>query len=72
MLQALKQKDKTEIENAIKTLAIKKLWKINVNGNKVKVFRKSENEYEIYNDGHHVTSDTNWKEAFDLAIELLK
>jgi hypothetical protein len=72
MLQELKQKDINNIEQTLKVLAVQKLWKINVQGNKVKVFRKSVNEYEIYHDGHYVTSDNDWKQAFDLTIELLK
>jgi hypothetical protein len=72
MIQELKQKDINSLQQALKVLEVQKVFKINVQGNKVKVVRKSANEYEIFDNGHYVTSDNNWKQAFDLIIELLK
>lgn len=58
---------KTDIE----ALAIKKTWKINENGNKVKIVRKSETEFDSYLNGNYVTSDENWEQAFEMAKTLL-
>jgi hypothetical protein len=71
VLEKLRQTDMDRIEAAIKNLAIKKTWKINVNGSKVKVVRKTENEYATYLNGNYITTDEAWKQAFDLSIALL-
>jgi hypothetical protein len=61
-----------EIKDAISTLKIKKIWKINHQGTKVKVVRKAENAFDIYHNGHHVTTDETWEEAFELTKALLE
>ncbi len=58
---------KTDIE----ALAIKKTWKINENGNKVKIVRKSETEFDSYLNGNYITTDENWEQAFEIAKTLL-
>jgi hypothetical protein len=55
----------------IKNLEVKKLFKINENGNKVKVRRDSENDYSIYHNGHFITTDASWEAAFELATVLI-
>jgi intein-encoded DNA endonuclease-like protein len=71
MLQQLKQKDIDAIQQVLEKLAIKKTWKINVAGKKVKVVRSATNEYAVYNDGHYITTDENWQQAFELVKALL-
>jgi esterase/lipase len=71
MLQQLKQKDIDAIEQALQQLPIKKIWKINVAGKKVKVVRSAANEYAIYNDGHYITADENSEQVFELVKTLL-
>ena len=61
--------DKIRLE--IQQLEVKNLFKINENGNKVKVRRNSENEYSIYHNGHFVTTDATWQAAFELVTELI-
>jgi hypothetical protein len=68
----MKQKVLDEIENALKNLPIKKLWKINHEGTKVKVKRSAETAFDIYHNGHHVTTDETWESAFELGQGLLK
>ena len=58
---------KTDIE----ALAIKKTWKINENGNKVKIVRKGETEFDSYLNGNYITTDENWEQAFEMAKTLL-
>jgi predicted transcriptional regulator len=60
-------KMKTDIE----ALAIKKRWKINENGNKVKIVRKSETEFDSYLNGNYITTNENWEQAFEMAKTLL-
>jgi hypothetical protein len=67
----MKQKDLDKISTALNSLQIKKQWKINVAGKKVKVVRSATNEYAIYNDGHYITADENWQQAFELVKALL-
>ncbi len=55
----------------IQNLAVKKLWKINENGNKVKVRRDAETEYSIYLDGHYISTLTDWEDTFEMAKTLL-
>jgi hypothetical protein len=71
MLQQLKQKDIDTIQQALQQLPIKKTWKINVSDKKVKVVRSAANEYAVYNDGHYITADENWQQAFELVKALL-
>jgi hypothetical protein len=67
----IKQKTIDQMQLEIENLEIKKLFKINENGNKVKIRRDTENEYSIYHDGHFVTTDASWQEAFELAVVLI-
>ncbi len=71
MLQQLKQKDIDAIEQALRQLPIKKTWKINVAGKKLKVVRSAVNEYAVYNNGHYITTDESWQQAFKLVKVLL-
>ena len=67
----INQKTIDKIQLDIQNLEVKKLFKINVNGNKVKVRRGSENEYSIYLNGNFVTTDATWQEALKLALVLI-
>jgi hypothetical protein len=67
----IKQKILDQMQLEIENLEVKKLFKINENGNKVKIRRDTENEYYIYHDGHFVTTDATWQEAFELAVVLI-
>lgn len=67
----IKQKIIDQMQVDIQNLEVKKLFKINENGTKVKVRRDFENEYSIYLNGNFVTTDSNWEEAFELALVLL-
>jgi hypothetical protein len=67
----IKEKILDQIQLDIQNLAIKKLWKINENGNKVKVRRDAESAYSIYLDGHYITTLADWKDTFNMAKTLL-
>jgi hypothetical protein len=67
----IKQKILDQMQLDIQDLAIKKLWKINENGNKVKVRRDAETEYSIYLDGHYISTLADWEDTFDMAKTLL-
>ncbi len=67
----IKQKIIDQMQLDIQNLAIKKIWKINENGNKVKVRRDAETEYSIYLDGHYISTLGDWKGTFDMAKTLL-
>ena len=60
-----------QIKLDIQNLEIKKLFKINENGNKVKVRRSAENEYNIYLNGHHVNTENNWEDAYKMVLALI-
>lgn len=65
-------KEKMEhIKNEIQQLEIKKLFKINENGQKVKVRRNKEDEYSIYRNGHFVSTDATWEQASEFVITLI-
>jgi hypothetical protein len=68
----IEQKLLVNTQNALKNLPIKKLWKINHEGTKVKVKRSAETAFDIYHNGHHVTTDETWESAFELVQVLLK
>ncbi len=61
-----------EIKNSLENLAVKKSWKINFEGKKIKVVRKDNAAFEVYNDGHFVTADETWEQAFELVKVLLE
>jgi hypothetical protein len=61
-----------EIKKLLETLPVKKSLKINFEGKKIKVVRKNETAFEIYNDGHFITTDETWEKAFELAQVLLQ
>jgi hypothetical protein len=67
----IKQKTIDQIQLDIQDLAIKKLWKINENGHKVKVRRDTESEYSIYLDGHFITTLSDWEDSFNMVKTLL-
>jgi hypothetical protein len=56
----------------IQALQIKKLWKINENGHKVKVRRDRENAYSIYLDGHYITTLADSQDSFKMVKTLLE
>jgi hypothetical protein len=68
----IKQKILDSIKEALSNLQVKKLWKINHEGRKVKVVRKAENAYDVYHNGHYVTTDETWEQAFELTKTLLE
>jgi copper chaperone CopZ len=55
-----------EIKESLENLAVKKSWKINFEGKKVKVVRKDISAFDIYLNGHFVTTDESWERAFEL------
>jgi hypothetical protein len=67
----IKQKTIDQMQLDIQNLEIKKLFKINENGTKVKIRRNSENEYSIYLNGNFITIDTTWETAYELVLVLL-
>jgi hypothetical protein len=67
----IKQKILDQMQLDIQNLAVKKLWKINENGHKVKVRRSDESEYSIYLDGHYITTLADWEDTFNMAKSLL-
>ena len=67
----MKQKILTQMQLDIHNLTVKKLWKINENGNKVKVRRDAESEYSIYFNGHFITTLADCEDTFNMAKTLL-
>lgn len=67
----IKQKILDQMQTDIQNLAVKKLWKINENGHKVKVRRNDESEYCVYLDGNFITTLKDWEDAFDMAKSLV-
>jgi hypothetical protein len=67
----LKQKKTAAITAELENLPLKKTWKINADGKKIKVVRKAENCYESYLDGHYITSDEDWQTALQFVLGLL-
>jgi hypothetical protein len=67
----IKQKILDLMQLDIQNLPVKKLWKINENGHKVKVRRDAEIEYSIYFDGHYITTLADWEDAFNMVKDLL-
>jgi hypothetical protein len=67
----IKQKILDQMQLDIQNLTVKKLWKINENGHKVKVRRDAESEYSIYLDGHFITTLSDWGDSFNMAKTLL-
>jgi hypothetical protein len=67
----IKQKILDQMYLDIQNLTVKKLWKINENGHKVKVRRDAESEYSIYLDGHFITTLSDWGDSFNMAKTLL-
>ncbi len=65
------QKVKEQIRNSLENLEVKKLFKINENGNKIKVRRDNVDEYSIYRNGHFVTTDASWQAAYELMLVLI-
>jgi hypothetical protein len=70
-MEQLKPKELQEIEMDIKNLAVKKCWKINRSGTKVKICRKAENAYDTYLNGNYISTDTECTIAFELMKVLL-
>jgi hypothetical protein len=68
----IKEKILYSIKEALLNLQVKKLWKIDHEGIKVKVVRKAENAYDVYRNGHFVTTDETWEQAFELTKVLLE
>jgi hypothetical protein len=67
----MKQKMLDKMQMSIQNLAIKKRWKINENGNKVKVRRDAEGEYSIYLDGHYITTLADWEDTLNMTKSLV-
>jgi hypothetical protein len=67
----IKKKILDQMQLDIQNLAVKKRWKINENGHKVKVRRDAESEYSIYLDGHFITTLADWEDSFNMAKTLL-
>jgi copper chaperone CopZ len=61
-----------EIKKSLENLSVKKSWKINFEGKKIKVVRKDISAFDIYLNGHFVTTDENWERAFELVQVLLE
>jgi hypothetical protein len=67
----IKKKILDQMQLDIQNLAVKKCWKINENGHKIKVRRDAESEYSIYLDGHFITTLADWEDSFNMAKILL-
>jgi hypothetical protein len=67
----IKQKILDLMQFDIQNLAVKKLWKINENGHKVKVRRDTKNEYSVYLEGHFITTLADWEDSFNMVKTLL-
>jgi hypothetical protein len=67
----IKQKIIDKMQLDIQNLEVKRLFKINENGNKVKIRRDSVNEYSIYYNGNFITTDATWVAAFNLSLVLI-
>jgi hypothetical protein len=67
----IKKKILDQMQLDIQNLAVKKRWKINENGHKIKVRRDAESEYSIYLDGHFITTLADWEDSFNMAKTLL-
>jgi hypothetical protein len=67
----IKKKILDQMQLDIQNLAVKKRWKINENGHKIKVRRDAESEYSIYLDGHFITTLADWEDSFNMAKILL-
>jgi hypothetical protein len=67
----MKQKILDQMQLDIQCLSVKKLWKINENGHKLKVRRDAESEYSVYLDGHYITTLADWEDTFNMAKSLL-
>ena len=61
-----------QIKLDIQNLQVKKLFKINENGNKVKVRRTAESEYNIYLNGHHVNTENNCEDTYYMVLALIE
>jgi hypothetical protein len=68
----IEQKILDAVQIELQNLAIKKLWKINYKGVKVKVRRSGETAFEVYHNGHFVATDLHWKTVFELVKILLE
>jgi hypothetical protein len=67
----IKQKILDLMQVDIQNLTVKKRWKINENGHKIKVRRDTKSEYSIYLDGHYITTLADWGDSFNMAKNLL-
>ncbi len=47
------------------------ICKLNDEGVKVKVRRSDETSFDVYHNGHFVTTDAQWEQAFELVQVLL-
>jgi hypothetical protein len=61
-----------ETQKSLENLSVKKSWKINFEGKKIKVVRKDISAFDIYLDGHFVNTDESWERAFELVQVLLR
>jgi hypothetical protein len=59
---------KAEIEN----LAVKHKFKINLNGNKIKIVRDGETAYTIYHNGYFIQTVEDVENTLSFAIALLE
>ena len=60
-----------QIKLDIQNLEIKKLFKSNENSNKIKVRRSTENDYNVYLNGHLVNIENNWGDAYKMVLALI-
>jgi hypothetical protein len=63
---------KDEVKKSLENLSVKKVWKINCDGTKVKVSRTGETAFDSYLNGNYVTTDETWERAFELVQVLLE
>jgi hypothetical protein len=68
----MKDQLRGQIKEQLETLEVKKRWLLNYRGQRVKVIRRTDYAYDVYSDGHLVTTDPDWEMAFDLVIALLE
>jgi hypothetical protein len=61
-----------EVQHALAALTVKAKWQINLNGQRTKVVRKSDNEYFVYHNGHWVNTEANAIDAAKLVFALFQ
>jgi hypothetical protein len=67
----ISQKLTKTVSDELQNLSIKKRWKINHEGKKVKVVRDAENEYSIYLNGNYISTLTDAEDSTNMVFTLM-